>query len=200
MYMEKPSYFQPLGEWYLIPVPYKRLWWGQSWLNNCKRRRIGKLDRHCRHWTSFEPDAQCTYTGCVWEPSLVMTPSLSISICLNVLTFCRISSSVYLNDKHEGTKVRRSSHALEKWDKDKIIMMINLFKVEGVSLCVWVFSINYWLCKKRMGFQFQKGGHCRSTKNLYTIIWPAGSAKLGCKNTKTAFFKGLKFWNGLNCS
>lgn len=35
-----------------------------------------------------------TYWEC--EPSLVMTPSLSISICLNVLTFCRISSSVYL--------------------------------------------------------------------------------------------------------
>ena len=40
-----------------------------------------------------------TYTGCVSEPSLVMTPSLSISICLNVLTFCRISSSVYLQMK-----------------------------------------------------------------------------------------------------
>lgn len=37
-----------------------------------------------------------TYTGSVCEPSLVITPSLSISICLNVLTFCRISSSVYL--------------------------------------------------------------------------------------------------------
>lgn len=48
---------------------------------------------------------KCTYTGCVWEPSLVITPSLSISICLNVLTFCRISSSVYLNDGREDTTV-----------------------------------------------------------------------------------------------
>lgn len=66
-----------------------------------------------------------------------MTPSLSISICLNVLTFCRISSSVYLNDKHEGTKVRCRSHGHEKRDKDKT-MMINLFgalkvKIERVS-------------------------------------------------------------------
>lgn len=42
--------------------------------------------------------ADGAYIGCVLEPSLVMTPSLSISICLKVLTFCRISSSVYLRE------------------------------------------------------------------------------------------------------
>lgn len=71
-----------------------------------------------------------TYTGCVCEPSLVMTPSLSISICLKVLTFCRISSSVYLRTwrtwrtqwlvkehRHSWTVIRSFSRALTtvKW-------------------------------------------------------------------------------------
>lgn len=38
----------------------------------------------------------------------MITPSLSISICLNVLTFCRISSSVYL--RMRADTVSRGSH------------------------------------------------------------------------------------------
>lgn len=58
---------------------------------------------------TIKQDGKFTYAGCVWDPSLVITPSLSISICLNVLTFCRISSSVYLNGGRRDTTVSRGS-------------------------------------------------------------------------------------------
>lgn len=74
------------------------------------------------HIIIIKPDVQYTYTGCVCEPSLVMTPSLSISICLNVLTFCRISSSVYLNDGHKDTTVSGGSHL--KWIQFQFVHII----------------------------------------------------------------------------
>lgn len=111
-----------------------------------------------------------------------MTPSLSISICLNVLTFCRISSSVYLHDKHEGTKVRRSSHSNEKRDKYEA-MTFNLFGVKR-----WNGTGEWKECVKRgWSFQFQKGGHLRSPQNLHRNVWPAGTAWVGCKNSKNGF-------------
>lgn len=55
------------------------------------------LDAQLQHiWGENTSGSRCTYTCCGCDPTLVMTPSLSISICLNVLTFWRISSSVYL--------------------------------------------------------------------------------------------------------
>lgn len=56
---------------------------------------------------SLHPPFPCPHTGGthMWPPvrsSLVSIPSFSISICRKVLTFCRVSSSEYLQGCREG--------------------------------------------------------------------------------------------------
>lgn len=56
---------------------------------------------------SLQPPFPCPHTGSthMWPPgrsSLVSIPSFSISICRKVLTFCRVSSSEYLQGCKEG--------------------------------------------------------------------------------------------------
>lgn len=168
-----------------MSAPFHRSERGQCQVSEC---RISKIDANVaalqplQTLTEAEPDERCTYTGCVWEPSRVMTPSLSISICLNVLTFCRISSSVYLNDKHESPKVKCHSQIHETKTN------INLFgalKFKRVMCLCWSPVSTTNCIKREWTVQFHTGGHRSRTKNRQTIVQPAG--KLATKAPKLTF-------------
>lgn len=66
-----------------------------TWFNYIWKIRSERINRLLIYWQT---------SACVWlthggrgcKPSRVITPSFSISICRNVSTFCRISSSEYL--------------------------------------------------------------------------------------------------------
>lgn len=54
-------------------------------------------------------------------------------------------------------------------------------------------AISHWQCWKMGGASaFKKGGQHGNTRNLHSSVWPAGTAKSGCKKTKKEWLSTRK--------
>lgn len=111
-----------------------------------------------------------------------------------------------------GSVRRRSTHALvssqgstqrhvEMWSGDMIPRVLqasqkhwNVSKSKRFDQVFVLMTVSKPLCAYEDGrFKKKHWGQWRSTKNLHSIIWPGGTAKVGCKKTINDY---LSIWKG----